>query len=73
MTKPRAYLLPCGEKFCLERGAWSMTEPLTRLDSWMAFYKRLSARKNPRTGKSYSKVYGPNYAALSVLKRMVEK
>ena len=65
MTPPKAFLLPCGTRFRHQRDMWSIEEPLSRLDHWIAFYKRMAA-KRPR-------VYGPDYAALRLLKTEVSR
>ena len=64
MSKVRAYLLPCGKRFRHERTRWFIEEPLERLDGWIAFYRKMAVKR--------PKIYGPDYAALRVLKAQVQ-
>lgn len=55
MTLPSVTLMPGGDNFCHANGQWSIVLPVTRLDSWISFHRRMQARKGG--------VYGHNYAA----------
>lgn len=43
---------------------WSTTFPVTQLDAWLDFYRRLMRRRNPRTGADYARSYGDTVSEL---------
>lgn len=48
----------------LHGAVWGMTFPVSELGAWLAFYRGLAARRNPRTGGDYARHHGDTVAEL---------
>lgn len=61
MSAPVITLLPCKTAYRHARGNWSDTYPIERLEGWIAFYRRMAA-KRPEN-------YGPDLRALLMFQK----
>jgi len=64
----KASLSPDRATVRLQGAVWGMTFPVAELGRWLAFYRGLAERRNPRSGGSYAQRYGDTVAELRRVK-----
>jgi len=62
MSKPVVSMMPCGTLYFHRKGSWIGVYPLSELDGWIAFYRKL-AKKRPKN-------YSADLKALTLFKTL---
>ncbi len=62
MNQPTVIMCTCRTKYRHQKRTWANEYPLSELDGWIDFYRRLSKKK--------PKIYGPDLRALTLFKAL---